>query len=334
MIDAVKEKLLAKGMELLQSPAVAKLMESEQVGTILEKAMTFPIKMSDKFRSHKERLSSLLELATQQDLDDLKRAVTRMESLLKDLMKIDLLQDGLERLGEVNQFFHQIVDPPDGLDGRAGKDVSKLVIVMLFGQELREGGNRGKGVLDLVGHFGDDPSKRSEPLRGRFLVLDISHLCDVLDDLENRSAAVSVQERNSPDLPEVISMGVGSAIGVPSLGDNLFDGADWRELIQTEDLMALFPFHVSKPGPTGPVGELDHMIRVLDQHRIRKTVRKALQILPCAFQGLFRGFLQGGISRNDVNANRLRFFSEATKLDLDTDVVAALPHEFIFGGAN
>ena len=85
MIDSVKEKLLAKGIELLQSPAVAKLMESEKVGTILEKAMTFPIKMSDSFRTHKERLTSLLELATQQDLDDLKRAVSRMESLLKEL---------------------------------------------------------------------------------------------------------------------------------------------------------------------------------------------------------------------------------------------------------
>ena len=31
MIDEVKEKLLTKGMELLQSPAVAKLMESEKV---------------------------------------------------------------------------------------------------------------------------------------------------------------------------------------------------------------------------------------------------------------------------------------------------------------
>jgi hypothetical protein len=85
MIDEVKEKLLTKGMELLQSPAVAKLMESEKVGTILEKAMTFPIKMSDTFRNQKERLSSLLELATQQDLDDLKRAVSRMERLLQDL---------------------------------------------------------------------------------------------------------------------------------------------------------------------------------------------------------------------------------------------------------
>ncbi len=87
MIDAVKGKLLSKGMELIQSPTVAKLMESEKVGVILEKAMSLPIKMSDGIRTHRERLTSILELATQQDLDDLKRAVTRMEDLLREIKK-------------------------------------------------------------------------------------------------------------------------------------------------------------------------------------------------------------------------------------------------------
>lgn len=87
MIDAVKEKLLAKGMELMQSPAVARLMESEKVGMVLEKAMTLPIKVSEGMRSHREKLTSILDLATQQDLDDLKRAVTRMEDLLRDVKK-------------------------------------------------------------------------------------------------------------------------------------------------------------------------------------------------------------------------------------------------------
>jgi len=85
MIDTVKEKLLAKGMEFMQSPAVARMMESEKVGVLLEKAMTVPIKVSAGMRSHREKLTSILELATQQDLDDLKRAVTRMEDLLRDI---------------------------------------------------------------------------------------------------------------------------------------------------------------------------------------------------------------------------------------------------------
>jgi hypothetical protein len=87
MIDAVKEKLLTTGVELLKSPLVAKLLESEKVGVLLEKALTVPIKVSETFRGQKERLASLLELATQQDLDDLKRAVSRMEDLLRDIKR-------------------------------------------------------------------------------------------------------------------------------------------------------------------------------------------------------------------------------------------------------
>jgi len=87
MIDAVKDKLLATGVELMKSPMVARLMESEKVGIVMEKALTLPIKASEAFRSQKERLTSLFELATQQDLDDLKRAVSRLEELLRDLKR-------------------------------------------------------------------------------------------------------------------------------------------------------------------------------------------------------------------------------------------------------
>jgi hypothetical protein len=85
MIDAVKEKLLATGVELMKSPMVAKMMESEKFGIVVEKALTVPIKFSETFHSQKERLTALFELATQQDVDDLKRAVSRMEDLLRDI---------------------------------------------------------------------------------------------------------------------------------------------------------------------------------------------------------------------------------------------------------
>jgi hypothetical protein len=95
MIDAVKDKLLTTGVELMKSPMVAKLMESEKVGLVMEKALTLPIKASETFRSQKEKLTALFELATQQDIDDLKRAVSRMEDLLRDLKREsgDLLRE-------------------------------------------------------------------------------------------------------------------------------------------------------------------------------------------------------------------------------------------------
>ena len=85
MIDMVKEKLVAHGMKLMQSPAVAKLMESEKMGVLLEKAMSVPIKLSEGFRAKRERLTTLFELATREDLDEVKRSVSRMEELLQEI---------------------------------------------------------------------------------------------------------------------------------------------------------------------------------------------------------------------------------------------------------
>ena len=85
MLSSFKEKVMSKGMALLQSPAVSKLMESEKVGRVIEKAMAVPFKMSSMLTSHKERLVALLDLATQQDVDELKRALSRMEGVLKEI---------------------------------------------------------------------------------------------------------------------------------------------------------------------------------------------------------------------------------------------------------
>ena len=85
MIEMVKEKLVSHGMKLMQSPAVSKLMESEKMGVILEKAMSVPIRLSDGFRAKREKITALFELATQADVDELKRSISRMEDLLQEI---------------------------------------------------------------------------------------------------------------------------------------------------------------------------------------------------------------------------------------------------------
>lgn len=87
MLSSLKEKMIGKGMVLMQSPAVAKLMESEAVGAVIEKAMNVPFKVSGAIMSHRERLVTLFDLATQQDIDEVKRAVSRMEGILKEIKK-------------------------------------------------------------------------------------------------------------------------------------------------------------------------------------------------------------------------------------------------------
>ena len=85
MIGNLKEIAISKGMKLLNSPIVTKAMESEQVGTIIEKAMTLPIKVSESIKTRKEQLSAFMEIATQSDLDELKRTVARVEDELNTI---------------------------------------------------------------------------------------------------------------------------------------------------------------------------------------------------------------------------------------------------------
>ncbi|MBN2804197.1 MAG: hypothetical protein JXR91_13970 [Deltaproteobacteria bacterium] len=85
MIESLKEKAISKGIKLLNSPVVAKAMESEQVGQILEKAMSLPIKVSEKLSSNKEKIVSFMELVTSEDLDELKRTIVNLEDEVSKL---------------------------------------------------------------------------------------------------------------------------------------------------------------------------------------------------------------------------------------------------------
>lgn len=87
IMSSLKEKMVSKGMGMMQSSTVSKLMESEKVGVVIEKAMNVPFKVSGVIMSQKERLVALLDLATQQDVDEIKRAVSRMEGVLRDIKK-------------------------------------------------------------------------------------------------------------------------------------------------------------------------------------------------------------------------------------------------------
>jgi len=85
IMGSLKEKAISKGLQLLNSPLVAKAMESEQMGVVLEKAMTLPIKISEKISSNKEKVVSFMELVTSEDLDEIKRNLASIEDELRDL---------------------------------------------------------------------------------------------------------------------------------------------------------------------------------------------------------------------------------------------------------
>jgi hypothetical protein len=85
MIDMLKKMAVEKGMTLMKSPVVAKIMASETAGVVIEKAMTVPFKISNVVTKQKEKLVEMFDLATQEDMDDLRRAMSRMESTLSKM---------------------------------------------------------------------------------------------------------------------------------------------------------------------------------------------------------------------------------------------------------
>ena len=96
MFKHIKNMALSKSAELLQSPTASKILESEKFGMFLEKAISVPVKVSGVISTQKQNIVSIFELATQNDIDELKRNLLRIESVLRDIKN----QSG-EFLGEV-----------------------------------------------------------------------------------------------------------------------------------------------------------------------------------------------------------------------------------------
>ena len=85
MIDMLKKMAVEKGMSLMQSPTVAKIMASEKTGDLIEKAMTIPFKVSSVVTNQKEKLVEMFDLATQEDMDDLRRNLSKLEAALTEI---------------------------------------------------------------------------------------------------------------------------------------------------------------------------------------------------------------------------------------------------------
>jgi hypothetical protein len=81
----MKEKFMNAGMGFMKSPMVGKVLESEKFGAIVEKAVTLPFKVTNVVMTQRDKVVALLDLATQRDLDDLRRGLSRMESTIDEM---------------------------------------------------------------------------------------------------------------------------------------------------------------------------------------------------------------------------------------------------------
>ena len=82
---SIKDKVVAEGMKLAQSPQVAKLMADERVMKLVMTAVSMPGKVQSFTTEQKEAFAKAMGLATQDEVKDLKRQIAALERDLSDL---------------------------------------------------------------------------------------------------------------------------------------------------------------------------------------------------------------------------------------------------------
>ena len=79
MADSLKKKLMKRGMALMGDPRVMKLMQDERVMKAVMQMMTVPGKVQSFTSDQIEKLAKAMSLATEDEVNDLKRQVRRLE---------------------------------------------------------------------------------------------------------------------------------------------------------------------------------------------------------------------------------------------------------------
>ena len=88
---SIKKTLMQKGMKLMSDPRVLKLMQDERVMKAVMAAMSMPVKAQTFAREQAETIAKAMALATEGELNDLRRTVRKLED---DLARLKAEQQG------------------------------------------------------------------------------------------------------------------------------------------------------------------------------------------------------------------------------------------------
>lgn len=83
----MKKVLLERGMKLMQDPRVMKLMQDPRVMKAMMTAFQVRGKVSDNLDQQAAKLAKTFNLATKEDLRDLKKTIRKLEDHVKKLEK-------------------------------------------------------------------------------------------------------------------------------------------------------------------------------------------------------------------------------------------------------
>jgi hypothetical protein len=82
---SIKDRIFSEGMRLSQNPAVAKVLSDERFMKLVVLAMSVPGKLSTFTVEQKERFAKEMGLATQDEVQDLKRTIASLEDTIRRL---------------------------------------------------------------------------------------------------------------------------------------------------------------------------------------------------------------------------------------------------------
>ncbi len=92
-----KKTMMQQGLKLMSDPRVMKLMQDERVMKAVMAAMAMPGKVQSFTSEQVERIVKAMDLATEDEVKDLRRTVRRLE---EDLTRMQREQDAQRKNGQ------------------------------------------------------------------------------------------------------------------------------------------------------------------------------------------------------------------------------------------
>ena len=86
-MSSLKKTLVEQGMKLMGDPRVMKIMQDERVMKALMQMMSMPGKVQSFGTEQVEKLAKAMSLATEDEVNDLKRQIRRLEEEVARLEK-------------------------------------------------------------------------------------------------------------------------------------------------------------------------------------------------------------------------------------------------------
>jgi polyhydroxyalkanoate synthesis regulator phasin len=79
IVSSLKKSIVERGLELMGDPRVQKIVSDERVMRTVMQAMSVPGKVSEFTSDQVEKIAKAMSLATEDEVNDLKRTVRRLE---------------------------------------------------------------------------------------------------------------------------------------------------------------------------------------------------------------------------------------------------------------